>query len=57
MIDPKYKSNTNRVKINKYNNLDKLIEKTGLDEETIFNLFDDREAYVELEQVQICLEL
>ena len=52
MIDPKYKSNINRVKINKYNNLNKLIEKTGLDEETIFNLFDDREAYVELEQKQ-----
>ena len=49
IMNPKYKSNINRVKTNKYNNLDKLIEKTGLDEETIFDLFDDREAFQELE--------
>ena len=49
IMKPKYKTNINRVKINKFNNLDKLIKKTGLDEETIFDLFDDREAFQDLE--------
>ena len=45
----KYASNINRVRDNLHGNLDNLVKKTGLDEETIFNLFDDREAFQELE--------
>ena len=49
IADRKYASNINRARINKYGNLDKLVKKTGLDEETIFNLLDDRDAYLDLE--------
>jgi len=45
----KHKSVISRVKANQYGNLDQLIKKTGLDEETIFDLFDDRDAFHDLE--------
>jgi hypothetical protein len=52
VMDPKHKSSISEIRTNRRGSLDKAIKNTGLDEETIFNLLDDREAYVELEKVQ-----
>ena len=48
-IAGKYRSDVHRVKNNIFGNLDQLIKKTGLSEETIFDLLDDREAFQDLE--------
>jgi|GEM_PF-3834325 len=47
--DYKYSNNITRAKENTRGYLDKLVEKTGLDEDTVLNLFDDREAYIDME--------
>jgi GTP:adenosylcobinamide-phosphate guanylyltransferase len=47
--DYKYSNNITRSKTNSRGYLDKLVEKTGLDEDTILNLFEDRESLYELE--------
>jgi hypothetical protein len=52
VMDPKHKSSISEIRTNRRGSLDKAIKNTGLDEETIFNLLDDREAYVELEHKQ-----
>jgi len=52
VMDPKHKSSISEIRTNRRGTLDKAIKNTGLDEETIFNLLDDREAYVELEHLQ-----
>jgi len=49
VMDPKHKTSISDIRTNRRGSLDKAIKNTGLDEETIFNLLDDREAYVELE--------
>jgi len=49
VMDPKHKASISDIRTNRRGSLDKAIKNTGLDEETIFNLLDDREAYVELE--------
>jgi len=50
VMDTKHKTSISDIRSNKLGALDKAIKNTGLDEETIFNLLDDRDAYVELEQ-------
>ena len=52
VMDPKHKTSISDIRINRRSALDKAIKNTGLDEETIFNLLDDRDAYVALEKKQ-----
>ena len=52
VMDPKHKSSISDIRSNRRGSLDKAIKNTGLDEETIFNLLDDRDAYVALEKKQ-----
>jgi hypothetical protein len=52
VMDPKHKSSISDIRSNRRSSLDKAIKNTGLDEETIFNLLDDRDAYVALEKKQ-----
>jgi hypothetical protein len=50
VMDTKHKTSISDIRSNKLGALDKAIKNTGLNEETIFNLLDDRDAYVELEK-------
>ena len=49
ITDDKYRSFIHRVKNNTFGNLDLLIKKTGLSEEIIFDLLDDRDSFRDLE--------
>ena len=49
LMDPKHKTSLSDIRINRRSALDRAIKNTGLDEETIFNLLDDRDAFQELE--------
>jgi len=49
LMDPKHRTSLSDIRINRRSTLDKAIKNTGLDEETIFNLLDDRDAFQELE--------
>jgi len=52
VMDLKHKTSISDIRSNRRSALDKAIKNTGLDEETIFNLLDDRDAYVALEKKQ-----